>query len=43
MLQIGDVVQIRGERDEQISQTFGDGADDTTVAEAQASTQASGQ
>ena len=43
MLQIGDVVQIRGERDEQISQICGDGADDTTVAEAQVSAQANGQ
>jgi lipoprotein-anchoring transpeptidase ErfK/SrfK len=43
MLQIGDMVQIRGERDEQISQIFGDGADETTVAEAQVSAQANGQ
>ncbi len=34
MVQVGDVVQIRGERDEQVSQIFGGGADDTTVAAA---------
>jgi lipoprotein-anchoring transpeptidase ErfK/SrfK len=34
MVQVGDVVQIRGERDEQVAQIFGDGADDTTVAAA---------
>jgi lipoprotein-anchoring transpeptidase ErfK/SrfK len=34
MVQVGDVVQIRGERDEQVAQIFGGGADDTTVAEA---------
>ena len=43
MLRIGDVVQIRGERDEQISEIFGDGADDATVAEAQVSAQTHGQ
>lgn len=32
MVQVGDVVQIRGERDEQVAQIFGGGADDTTVA-----------
>jgi len=35
MLRVGDVVEIRGERDEQIAQIFGGGADDTTVAAAQ--------
>jgi lipoprotein-anchoring transpeptidase ErfK/SrfK len=34
MVQVGDVVQIRGERDEQVAQIFGAGADDTTVAAA---------
>lgn len=34
MLQVGDSVEIRGERDEQVSQIFG-GADDSTVADAQ--------
>ena len=34
MVQVGDVVQIRGERDEQVAQVFGGGADDTTVAAA---------
>jgi lipoprotein-anchoring transpeptidase ErfK/SrfK len=34
MVQVGDVVQIRGERDEHVSQIFGGGADDTTVAAA---------
>jgi lipoprotein-anchoring transpeptidase ErfK/SrfK len=34
MVHVGDVVQIRGERDEQVAQVFGRGADDTTVAAA---------
>jgi lipoprotein-anchoring transpeptidase ErfK/SrfK len=34
MVQVGDVVQIRGERDEQVAQIFGGGADDTTLAAA---------
>jgi hypothetical protein len=34
MVQVGDVVQIRGERDEEVAQIFGGGADDTTVAAA---------
>ncbi len=34
MVEVGDVVQIRGERDEHVSQIFGGGADDTTVAAA---------
>jgi len=42
MLQVGDVVQIRGERDDEIAQIFGNGPDDNTVAEAQASTPVSG-
>jgi len=35
LLQVGDVVQIHGERDEQVAQVFGTKADDTMVAEAQ--------
>jgi lipoprotein-anchoring transpeptidase ErfK/SrfK len=35
LLHVGDVVEIRGERDEQVAQVFGSGADDTTVAAAQ--------
>jgi len=43
MLQVGDVVQIRGKRDEQVAEIFGGTADETTVAEAESSTQAGGQ
>ena len=43
MLRVGDVVEIRGERDEQVAQIFGSGADDTTVAAAQVPAQAGGQ
>jgi lipoprotein-anchoring transpeptidase ErfK/SrfK len=43
MLRVGDVVAIRGERDEQVAQVFGSGADDTTVAAAQVSGQDAGQ
>jgi len=43
MLQVGDVVEIRGERDEQIAQIFGSGGDETTVAAAQGPAQAGGQ
>ena len=32
MLRVGDVVQIHGERDEQVAAAFGDDADDSTVA-----------
>jgi lipoprotein-anchoring transpeptidase ErfK/SrfK len=35
MLRVGDVVEIHGERDEQVAQVFGGGVDDTTVAAAQ--------
>jgi lipoprotein-anchoring transpeptidase ErfK/SrfK len=44
MLQVGDVVLIRGERDDEIARVFGGGDDDNndTVAEAQASTQTGG-
>lgn len=41
LLRVGDVVEIHGERDEQVTQVFGD--TDTLVADAQAATQASGQ
>ncbi len=34
MVRVGDVVQIRGERDEQLAQVFGGGADDRTMAAA---------
>jgi lipoprotein-anchoring transpeptidase ErfK/SrfK len=43
MLRVGDAVEIRGERDEQIAQIFGSGADDATVAAAQVPAQAGGQ
>ncbi len=43
LLRAGDVVEIRGERDEQVAKIFGSGADDTTVAAAQAPAQAGGQ
>lgn len=43
MLRVGDVVEIRGERDEQIAQVFGSGADDTTVAVVQGPQQSGGQ
>jgi len=35
MLQVGDAVEIHGERDEQMAQVFGNAADDSTVATAQ--------
>ena len=43
MVRTGDLVQIRGERDEQVAEVFGGEADDTTVAEAEGSEQDSGQ
>jgi lipoprotein-anchoring transpeptidase ErfK/SrfK len=43
LLRIGDVVEIHGERDEQVAQVFGGTANPTMVADAQAATQASGQ
>jgi lipoprotein-anchoring transpeptidase ErfK/SrfK len=43
MVHVGDVVQIRGERDEQVAQVFGRGADDTTVAAADVDEQDGGQ
>jgi len=43
MLRVGDVVEIHGERDEQVAQVFGSGADDTTVAAAEVPGQDGGQ
>ncbi|HEY3973065.1 MAG TPA: L,D-transpeptidase [Candidatus Sulfotelmatobacter sp.] len=43
MLRTGDVVQIRGRRDEQVARIFGGVADDTTVAEAEDPAQDAGQ
>jgi len=43
MLQIGDVVEIHGERDEDIAEIFGARASETVVAETQVSPQTSGQ
>jgi lipoprotein-anchoring transpeptidase ErfK/SrfK len=43
MLQIGDVVEIHGERDEDIAEIFGSRASETVVAETQVSPQTSGQ
>ncbi|HYM78426.1 MAG TPA: L,D-transpeptidase [Candidatus Dormibacteraeota bacterium] len=40
MLRTGDVVQIRGERDEQVARVFGGKADDAVVADAQGAPQA---
>jgi hypothetical protein len=35
LVRVGDVVEIHGERDEQVAQVFGSGADETTVAATQ--------
>jgi hypothetical protein len=43
MLQVGDSVEICGERNEQVAQVFGSAADDSTVAAAQVPQQNSGQ
>jgi lipoprotein-anchoring transpeptidase ErfK/SrfK len=43
MLRVGDSVVIRGERDEQVAQIFGGGADEGTVAGAQIPTANGGQ
>jgi len=43
MLRVGDWVEIRGERDEEVARVFGGSADDTTIATAQATAQAAGQ
>ena len=39
MLRVGDVVQIRGERDEQIARLFGGKADEVVMADAQTASQ----
>jgi L,D-transpeptidase ErfK/SrfK len=43
MLQVGDAVEIHGERDEQVAQIFGGAADETTLASAQMDAPAEGQ
>ncbi len=43
LVQVGDIVQIRSERTEQMAAIFGDVADETAIADAQVSTQAGGQ
>ena len=43
MLRVGDVVEIHGERDEQLAQVFGGGAEGTTLADAQILPAAGGQ
>ena len=43
MLQVGDVVQIRAERDEQVAEIFGGDADENTVAAAEPEAEAGGQ
>jgi lipoprotein-anchoring transpeptidase ErfK/SrfK len=43
MLRVGDVVEIHGERDEQVAQVFGSGADDSTVADTQVGVASGGQ
>jgi len=43
MLQVGDSVSIRGERDEQVAQVFGSATDDSTVAAALVPALSSGQ
>lgn len=43
MLHIGDVVQIRAERDEQIAQIFGAGENENTIVAAQQGTLSAGQ
>jgi lipoprotein-anchoring transpeptidase ErfK/SrfK len=43
MLQVGDSAEIHGERDEQVAQVFGGGADDSTVAAAEVPAENSGQ
>ena len=43
LVRVGDVVEIHGERDEQVAQVFGGTANPTLVADAQSANQASGQ
>lgn len=42
LLRVGDVVQIRGERDEQIANVFGGAEDDTSAVVAETTTEAAG-
>ena len=43
LVRVGDVVEIHGERDEQVAQVFGGAANQTMVADALAANQTSGQ
>ena len=43
LVRVGDVVEIHGERDEQVAQVFGGTANPTVVADAQSAMQSSGQ
>ena len=43
MLRVGDLVEIHGERDEQVARVFGSNTDDTTVADARVPAQDGGQ
>lgn len=43
MLRVGDVVQIRGQRDQQVAEIFGPASDERVVAEVQAPAQPAGQ
>jgi murein L,D-transpeptidase YcbB/YkuD len=43
MLRVGDLVEIHGERDEQVARVFGSNTDDTTVADAGVPAQDGGQ
>lgn len=43
MLRVGDRVEIRGDRDEEVARVFGEGADDTTIATSQLTAQTGGQ
>jgi L,D-transpeptidase ErfK/SrfK len=43
LVRVGDVVAIHGERDEQVAQVFGSGADEVTVADSQVGTADGGQ
>ena len=43
MLRVGDLVEIHGERDEQVARVFGSNTDDTTVADVRVPAQDGGQ
>jgi len=43
LVRTGDTVKIRGERDEEVAQIFGDKPDNTLVAETSTATAAGGQ